>query len=69
MTKIDARGLSCPQPVLLTKKGLKNHPEGVEVMVDNMTACNNVQKFIKNSGYNVNLKELGDGEFLITASK
>jgi TusA-related sulfurtransferase len=24
LDKIDARGLSCPQPVLLTKKGIEN---------------------------------------------
>lgn len=45
---IDARGLSCPQPVVLTKKAL----EGVEInevltIVDNLTALENVSRMVK----------------------
>lgn len=67
--RIDARGLSCPQPVLMTKKGVAESPNGVEVLVDNMTACNNVKKFLKNAGFNVEVEEVGDEEFLISSSK
>lgn len=67
--RIDARGLSCPQPVLMTKKGIAESPNGVEVLVDNMTACNNVKKFLKNAGFNVTVEEVGDEEFLISSSK
>lgn len=67
--RIDARGLSCPQPVLMTKKGVAESPNGVEVLVYNMTACNNVKKFLKNSGFNVTVEEVGDEEFLISSSK
>jgi tRNA 2-thiouridine synthesizing protein A len=36
MTTVDCRGMSCPQPVLETKKALeKSGPEGVLVLVDN----------------------------------
>ncbi len=37
--KIDARGFSCPQPVLMSKKGLEESPCGIEVLVDNNAAC------------------------------
>ena len=67
--RIDARGLSCPQPVLMTKNGVAESPNGVEVLVDNMTACNNVKKFLKNAGFNVTVEEVGDEEFLISSSK
>ena len=67
--RIDARGLSCPQPVLMTKKGVAENPNGDEVLVDNMTACNNVKKFLKNAGFNVTVEEVGDEEFLISSSK
>ena len=67
--RIDASGLSCPQPVLMTKKGVAESPNGVEVLVDNMTACNNVKKFLKNAGFNVTVEEVGDEEFLISSSK
>lgn len=49
--QIDARGVSCPQPVLMTKKALAENPSGVEVLVDNNTARNNVSRYVKNLGY------------------
>ena len=36
--KIDARGLSCPQPVLLTMEALKENKARYEIIVDNNTA-------------------------------
>lgn len=51
MLKLDARGLSCPQPVLMVKKGIDNSPNELEIVVDNTTAKNNVTRFLKNSGY------------------
>ncbi len=37
--KVDARGLSCPQPVVLAKKAVENTQEEViEVLVDNAAA-------------------------------
>ncbi|WP_073125045.1 sulfurtransferase TusA family protein [Asaccharospora irregularis] len=68
LVKLDARGLSCPQPVLMTKKGLKLNPEGIEVLVDNNTACMNVKKFMTHAGYKVSISESED-EFTLTASK
>lgn len=66
--KIDARGMSCPQPVLMTKKGLERNPEGIKVLVDNNTACMNVKRFMEHSGYKVSIKE-SDEEVILTASK
>lgn len=66
--KIDARGVSCPQPVLMAKKGLEKNPDGVKVLVDNTTACMNVKRFMEHAGYKVNIKE-SDDEFTLTASK
>ena len=69
MKRVDARGLSCPQPVLLTKQALSENKEGIEVLVDNATARNNVEKFMKHAGYNVEISEVGDEEFLVSSSK
>jgi tRNA 2-thiouridine synthesizing protein A len=66
--KIDTSGMSCPQPVLMTKKGIEKSPEGVDVIVDNNVARENVESFLKHSGYNVSIKELEDS-FLIEARK
>ncbi|MBP3587680.1 MAG: sulfurtransferase TusA family protein, partial [Clostridia bacterium] len=41
---VDARGLSCPQPVVLTMEALKKNAEAYEILVDNQTALNNVSR-------------------------
>lgn len=68
LSEIDARGLSCPQPVLLTKKAVENDPEGVRVLVDNTAARDNIKRFAGSSGYNFEVKEQGD-DFLLTLTK
>ncbi|MBQ1820797.1 MAG: sulfurtransferase TusA family protein, partial [Clostridia bacterium] len=43
---IDARGLSCPMPVLMVQREVKkNQPKTIEVLVDNMTAVGNITRF------------------------
>lgn len=68
MKRIDTCGLSCPQPVLLTKKFLTEHPEGGEILVDNQTARENVVRMAESLGYNVNVEVQEDG-FVIKAKK
>ncbi|APH15502.1 sulfurtransferase TusA family protein [Clostridium sporogenes] len=68
LVQIDARGISCPQPVLMTKKALANNKEGIDVIVDNMTARGNVERFMKNSGYKVIIEEKED-DFILSARK
>jgi tRNA 2-thiouridine synthesizing protein A len=68
MKKIDTSGMSCPQPVLMTKKSLEENPEGLDIIVDNNTARGNVERFLKNAGYRVAISEQGDA-FLIEARK
>ncbi|WP_142414077.1 sulfurtransferase TusA family protein [Hathewaya massiliensis] len=69
MEQIDARGVSCPQPVLMTKKALENNPQGIDVMVDNTTARGNVERFMKNAGYKVTIKDIDEEEFILSARK
>lgn len=43
---VDCRGLSCPQPVVNTKKAIDGFPgDEIEIIVDNETACSNVMNF------------------------
>ena len=56
MKTIDARGLSCPEPVIRT------------VMVDNVTAKENVSRFALHQGYKVSVKEDGE-DFVLTLEK
>ncbi|MFX0549520.1 sulfurtransferase TusA family protein [Hathewaya histolytica] len=69
MNQIDARGVSCPQPVLMTKKALESNPEGIDVVVDNMTARGNVERFMKNAGYKVTIKDIDEEESILSARK
>ena len=57
---VDARGLSCPQPVVLTMEALKKNAEAYEILVDNQPALNNVSRFAKNAGKTVSFTESGD---------
>lgn len=68
LVQINAVGMSCPQPVLMTKKALEQNPNGIEVLVDNNTAKENVSRFAKNSGYKVTVKEIED-DYLVTIKK
>ncbi len=68
MEKINTCGMSCPQPVLMTKKALDTHPEGVDIIVDNNVAKGNVERFLKNSGYKISVTDLED-TFIIEARK
>ncbi len=65
---IDARGRSCPEPVLLTKKALEQSPGGLQVLVDNTTARNNVVRFAENRGYKVGVVEAED-TFTLTIAR
>lgn len=60
--EVDARGLACPQPVLLAKKALEEGGTGiVRVVVDNETACDNVQRFAESQGCDVIVEAQGEG--------
>ena len=66
MNQVDARGYSCPEPVLMTKNALKNGTPLV-VLVDNETRLQNVRRFATNNGYQMTWKEVGeDYELTIT---
>ncbi|AOT70368.1 sulfurtransferase TusA family protein [Geosporobacter ferrireducens] len=65
---IDARGRSCPEPVLMTKKAVALNSEGIQVLVDNTTACENIKRFGSHSGYKVEVAEKGE-DFVLTLKK
>ena len=50
MKKIDARGLSCPEPVIMTKNAMASREAAYEVLVDNVTAKENVSRFAVHQG-------------------
>ncbi len=67
---VDARGLSCPQPVVETKKAMGRQTGGtIEVLVDTVTSRENVSRLARNQGWEVTAEELPDGGFKVTITK
>jgi len=66
--KIDARGLSCPQPVLVTKKAIDKGEFPIEVLVDTVTSCENVRRMAESKNIQVKVEESGD-EFKLIINK
>ena len=66
---VDARGYLCPMPVVMVQKEVKaNHPERLEVLVDDRCAVENVTRFGKRCGYAVSVSEEGK-DFRLTLKK
>jgi tRNA 2-thiouridine synthesizing protein A len=67
---VDARGLSCPQPVLLTMGALKDADRGeIVVLVDTDTARENVSRAASGKGWAVKRVEPEGTEFRITIGR
>jgi len=60
---VDARGLSCPQPVILTRNGMKENSP-VLTIVDNDTAAQNVTRMAEKAGAAVQVERKEDGIYL-----
>jgi tRNA 2-thiouridine synthesizing protein A len=60
---IDARGLSCPQPVLMTLDQIKRSGKGrIEIVVDTDTSRENVTRAAESQGWRIeNIQPEGDG--------
>ena len=67
---IDARGLSCPQPVLLTQAAIKGVGNGtVRVLVDSATARDNVTRIAQKSGWSAETQDQPDGAIQISLTR
>ena len=54
MEHLDLKGMTCPVPVIETKKFLETrNVVDIEVLVDDNTACENVSRFLKSQGFEV----------------
>ena len=58
---VDARGLSCPQPVILTRQALQQTSgREVVVLVDTMTQVYNCTRAAEKLGWQAEYQEKGD---------
>jgi len=68
MTKLDARGLSCPEPVILIRKAMMTKENEYEMVVDNPTSRENVTRYAQHQGYHVAITEK-EGEYTLRMTK
>ena len=68
MKILDARGLSCPEPVIMIRKAMMSKETEYEMIVDNPTSKENVTRYAEHQGYKVEVKEQGD-EFTLVMKK
>jgi len=70
ITTVDARGLSCPQPVLMTLDGIKKADENeILILVDTDTSKENVSRAAKSQGWQVKEVLEEGGGYRITISR
>jgi len=69
MKQIDCLGLSCPEPVLRTKKLIEKEKPGLlKVLVDNEAARQNVSRFLQSQGFQATSEKKGN-QFEIIGKK
>ncbi|MEQ2442355.1 sulfurtransferase TusA family protein [Pseudoflavonifractor sp. CLA-AP-H29] len=68
MKLLDARGLSCPEPVMMIRKAIASGEKAYQMVVDNPTARENVTRYAVQQGYQVSVEEK-DGEFTLSITK
>ena len=54
MIKLEARGLSCPEPLMMVAEALKKNPGSeIEVLVDEMHTKTNIENYCHDHGLKV----------------
>ncbi len=61
MEILDARGLACPEPVIMVQQAAKKSND-FEIVVDNNIAVQNITRFCNNKGFSIDKKE-ENGDF------
>jgi tRNA 2-thiouridine synthesizing protein A len=62
MMEVDARGFSCPIPVVKTKEAIDNNPKApLAVLVESEVSRENVSRLARSRGYSVKVEKAEDG--------
>lgn len=64
MKEVDARGLSCPEPLMLTQQAVKGSSEPVKVLISEPHQRTTIEKFAKDNKKTATVTEV-DGYFEI----
>ena len=66
--EVDARGLSCPEPVLLTADALKTHPgANLRILASEAHVRGNVERLLRSRKVPFNTTEQGGEYEIVTA--
>ena len=68
MKQLDARGLSCPEPVIMISQAMKSADNAYEIIVDNPASRENVTRYAQHQGYRVTVTEM-NGEYTLSIRK
>jgi TusA-related sulfurtransferase len=65
---LDVRGLSCPEPVVRTKKYLDQGVSSLTVLTDSRVSMENIRRLAANSGFSFSSEAQND-EYLLDIRK
>ena len=67
---VDARGLSCPEPLVLTTQAIKENPSGpIKVLVSTAQARDNVLRMAENLKWSGEVSQQGEDYVLVLYKK
>lgn len=70
MTKlVDARGFSCPQPVIMARKAIQEGQFPFDLLVETVTSRDNVCRMAEKTGCTVSVAAVADDEFKLTITR
>ena len=61
MKEVDARGLSCPEPLMMANEALKASDGAFKILVDAPHQKTNIEKFAKDHGKKATVRESESG--------
>ena len=69
MIEVDVRGLSCPIPVVKTKKAIEENPKHlIIVLVETAVSKENVSRLAQSRKYSVEIQEVAGDEYRLLLS-
>lgn len=68
MKIIDAKGLSCPEPVIMLRAAMTSKENSYQMFVDNQTSLENASRHAEHQGYHVTFEEK-NGDFILSIVK
>lgn len=66
--RLDARGYSCPHPLLKAQKGVEGlgHGDELSILIDNPPTLETIPRWAEKEGYETSIKPIGPGMWEIS---